>query len=84
MYLSDTWSVGGIAVSVNISMPPGIGLSGSGSSASWSSAVNNVWLVNHSFNGIQFSSSFIICCPSESTTATSQFGGYFFSTTANS
>lgn len=84
MYLSDNWSVGGIAVSVNISMPPGIGLSGSGSSASWNSAVNNVWLINHSFNGIQFSSNWAICCPSESAWATSQFGGSFFTTVANS
>ncbi len=84
MYLTDNWSVGGIAVSVNISMPPGIGIAGSGSSASWSSAVNNVWLITHSFNGIQFSSNWVVCCPSESAWATSQFGGYFVTTVANS
>lgn len=83
MYLSDSWSVSGLSVSVTISMPPGLGLSGSGSNASWSSSVNNVWLIDHGFNGIQFSG-IVVCCPSESATATSQFGGYFRSTTANS
>jgi hypothetical protein len=82
MYLSDNWSVAGLGVSVSI--PAGIGFSGSGSSASWSGSASNQWLINHSFNGIQFSSWFALCCPSESASTTSQFGGSFFSTTANS
>jgi len=82
MYLSDNWSVAGLAVSVSI--PPGVGFSGSGSSAGWSGSVSNQWLINHYFNGIQFTSWWALCCPSESATTTSQFGGSFFTTTANS
>ena len=82
MYLSDTWRVGGLAVSV--SFPPGVGISGSGDQANWSSgAVGNTWYINHYFNGIQFSSYVLVCCASESSTGESQFGSNFYSTTAN-
>lgn len=82
MYLSDNWSVSGLAISVNI--PPGIGFSSQGSSASWSGQVSNKWLIYHSFDGIQFTSWWALCCPSETAQTTSQFGGYFFTATANS
>lgn len=82
MYLSDTWSVGGLAVSVSV--PGGAGFSGSGSSASWSGSAANQWLITHAFSGIQFTNWWGLCCPSESASTTAQFGGSFYTAIANS
>ncbi len=52
--LTDDWFASGIAVSVSISWPPGVGFSGSGGSASYTSNTGANWRNHHNFSGIQF------------------------------
>ncbi len=53
--LSDSWFVSGIAVSVYISWPPGIGFSGSGGGPStYTTNTGANWRNHHNFSGIQF------------------------------
>jgi len=80
MYLSDSWSANGIAVSFSC-CPPGAGFSGSGGSASWSGSVANDWQIDHFFDGVQFDYGALFSV-SEGGTATAQFGDQFYSTSA--
>ena len=52
--LSDNWGANGIAVNVVISWPPGVGFSGSGGSAGYSTNSGANWLNHHNYSNIQF------------------------------
>lgn len=72
---TDTWKASGIAVS--ISLPPGIGFSGSGDTATWTTSVSNNWQINHYFNNVQFNA-FDIWAIDEYVSGTFQFGTSFW------
>jgi hypothetical protein len=77
--LSDTWRASGAAISV--SFPSGVGISGSGNTATWSGGVNNTSRVTHYFSNIKFTGA--LYSVSESTTGTFQFGSVFFTVSAS-
>lgn len=53
--LTDSWFVSGIVVSVNLSVPPGIGFSGSGGGPiSYSTNTGQNWQNHHNFSGVEF------------------------------
>lgn len=73
--LTDHFHVDGINVSV--SLPPGVGFSGSGSDAYFTNSVTNNWAIYHNFSNLYFG---CLDCVGigEDSTATFQFGNYFY------
>lgn len=73
--LTDQFMVSGLGVSVSV--PPSIGLSGSGSSATYSTTNYNVWLNSHSYSGIDFNA-FDIYQVGQNTCGNMQFSWAWF------
>jgi hypothetical protein len=80
---TDYWTNDGIAISVSVSWPPGIGFSGSGSSASWATTVNNTWRTTHDWDSVYFSA-FDIYRVHFNVTGSFQFGSSFYGITGSS
>lgn len=80
---TDTWSNDGISISVSISWPPGIGFSGSGSSAGWTTTVSNTWRTTHDWDSVYFSA-FDIYTIHFNVTGSFQFGSSFYGVTGAS
>lgn len=80
---TDSWTNDGVAISVSISWPPGIGFSGSGSSASWATTVSNTWRTTHDWDSVYFSA-FDIYRVHFNVTGAFQFGSSFYGVTGSS
>jgi hypothetical protein len=79
---TDHWHNSGISISVSVSWPPGIGFSGSGGSASWTTTTKGTWKTTHSWDSVRFGG--VITKIHYDVTGSFQFGSSYYATTGYS